>query len=129
MTQRKLTAHRLKSDMGPFSLLPEWVRTAEISDKAKLLYAYLHRMGNLPNGAFPSYNTMAQENNCSKASVRRYIEELVKLGALTKVPRSRQNGSQTSNQYVIHTVQQAPPDEWRPGEWADLLGVRPDEHP
>lgn len=129
MPQPRLTASRLKSDMGPFSLLPEWVRTAEISDKAKLLYAYLLGLANLPGGAFPSYNTMAKENNCSKASVRRYIEELVKLGALSKVPRSRQNGSQTSNQYIVHTVQQELPDVWTPGEWADLEGVRPDEHP
>lgn len=115
--------------MGPFSLLPEWVRTAEITDKAKLLYAYLSRLANLPKGAFPSYNTMAQENNCSNASIRRYIKELAEIGALTKAPRHRENGSQTSNQYVVHTVQQEPIERWRPGEWADFLPVDKTEQP
>ena len=121
MSKPKRSANRLSSDMGPFSLLPEWVRTAEISDKAKLLYAYLNRMANLPKGAFPSYNLMAQEIRCANSSARRYIKELVKIGALTKTLRFRSNGSKTSNQYIVHNVQQDPVESWQPGEWADFL--------
>lgn len=121
MSQPRKRHNRLTSDMGPFSLLPEWVRTAEISDKAKLLYAYLNRMANLPKGAFPSMRWLAAENKSSESSIKRQLRELVKIGALTKEPRTRDNGSQTSNQYTVHLVQQDPQESWTPGEWADFL--------
>lgn len=63
---------------------------------------------------------MVKENRTSESSVKRQLRELVKIGALTKVPRSRKNGSQTSNHYVIHTVQQEPVETWTPGEWDDF---------
>lgn len=116
---RKQTAD-LKSDMGPFSILPEWVRTAEIPEKAKSLYGYLQRMSNLPKGAFPSVATMAQEIRCSDRSVIRHLNELVKIGAVTKEERHEENGRQTSNRYIVHLVQQVPSTTWKPGEWDDL---------
>lgn len=111
----------LRSDVGAFSILPEWVRTAEIPEKAKSLYGYLQRMANLPSGAFPSVGLMAKEIRCSDRSVIHYLNHLVKIGAVTKETRYADNGRQTSNRYIVHLVQQAVPRSWKPGEWDDLM--------
>lgn len=75
-----------------FSIIPEWITYADISDKAIRLYSVLARYAdNQTHEAFPSRETLAERMNCSAKSVDRATSELIKLGAITK--RQRHNSS------------------------------------
>jgi len=75
-----------------FSIIPEWITYAEISDKAIRLYSVLARYAdNQTHEAFPSRETLAERMHCSAKSVDRATSELIKLGAITK--RQRHNSS------------------------------------
>ena len=71
-----------------FSIIPEWITYADISDKAIRLYSVLARYAdNQTHQAFPSRETLAGRMNCSTSSVDRATEELIKIGAVTKHQR------------------------------------------
>ena len=75
-----------------FSIIPEWITYAAISDKALRLYSVLARYAdNQTHEAFPSRETLAGRMNCSTSSVDRATEELIKIGAVTK--KQRHNSS------------------------------------
>jgi hypothetical protein len=75
-----------------FSIIPEWITYAQISDKAVRLYCVLCRFAdNQTHEAFPSRETLAEKMVCSKASVDRATDELLRLGAITK--KQRHNSS------------------------------------
>lgn len=75
-----------------FSIIPEWILTANISDKAVRLYGVLARFAdNQTHEAFPSRETLAERMGCSAKSVDRAAVELIELGAMTK--RQRHNSS------------------------------------
>lgn len=71
-----------------FSIIPEWITYADISDKAIRLYSVLARYAdNQTHQAFPSRETLAERMHCSTSSVDRATEELIKIGAVTKQQR------------------------------------------
>jgi DNA-binding transcriptional MocR family regulator len=82
---------RLESELY-FSILPEWVLDADLSDKAIRLYAVLARYADhRTHEAFPSRETLAQRMRCSARSVDRAALELIASGVITK--RQRHNSS------------------------------------
>lgn len=75
-----------------FSIIPEWIAYADISDKAIRLYVVLARFAdNQTHQAFPSRETLADRMRCSTSSVDRATEELIGIGAVTK--KQRHNSS------------------------------------
>lgn len=92
------------SDTGPFSIVPEWVTTAEISNGAVRLYALLARYADYATGeAWPSRSTLARRLRMSTDSVDRLSKELQELGAIEVV--KRHNGKKwKSNLYVVKRV-------------------------
>ena len=75
-----------------FSIIPEWLIDAGVSDKAIRLYAVLARYAdNRTHEAFPSRETLAERMACSAKSVDRATSELIQAGAVTK--RQRHNSS------------------------------------
>ena len=63
-----------------FSIIPEWITYADISDKAIRLYSVLARYAdNQTHQAFPSRDTLAGHMHCSAKSVDRATEELILL--------------------------------------------------
>lgn len=88
---------RVTSDVGPFSITPEWVLDAEVSDRAIRLYGLLGRYANNNGSAYPNRKTLAKRLRCSIDSVDRAARELVSIGALEKTARWTGNGDQTSN--------------------------------
>jgi hypothetical protein len=75
-----------------FSMIPEWVLDAGISDKAIRLYCVLARYAdNETHRAFPSRETLAKRMGCHAKSVDRAASELLKIGAVTK--KQRHNSS------------------------------------
>ena len=75
-----------------FSIIPEWITYADISDKAVRLYSVLARYAdNQTHEAFPSRETLAERMHCSAKSVDRATAELIALGAVMK--KQRHNSS------------------------------------
>lgn len=95
--------NNINSDIR-FSIVPEWVLDAKISDRAVRVYSILARYADSETlQAFPSRETLARRANCHWRSIDRAIDELVKLGAITKT--HRKNGdSYQSNLYTLRRV-------------------------
>jgi hypothetical protein len=87
-----------------FSIIPEWILDANVSDRAIRVYSILARYAdNETLQAFPSRETIAKRAHCHWRSIDRAIEELIKLGAVTKA--HRKNGdSYQSNIYTLRRV-------------------------
>ncbi len=87
-----------------FSILPEWILDASVSDRAIRVYALLARYADSETlEAFPSRQTLAKRAGCHTKSVDRAIEELEKLGALVKTHR-RNGDAYASNLYILRRV-------------------------
>jgi hypothetical protein len=75
-----------------FSIIPEWILDAAISDKAVRLYGVLARYAdNETHRAYPSRETLAKRMGCHAKSVDRAAAELIRIGAVTK--KQRHNSS------------------------------------
>lgn len=99
----------LTSDIGKYTMVPEWVMFAElkdgkpISDRAIRLFAVLGRCINDTGQGTIYRSTLARKlGGCSKASVDRARDELVDIGAL-KVARRKVQGSKenAASAYVL----------------------------
>ncbi len=97
---------RVTSDVGPFSITPEWVLDAEISDRAVRLYGLLGRYADAKGEAFPRRRTLAERLNCSINSLDRAVAELKSIGALETGERWRMDGGQSAN---LVTLRMSPP--------------------
>jgi hypothetical protein len=87
-----------------FSIIPEWVLDAKISDRAIRLYSILARYAdNETLQAFPSRETLAKRAHCHIKSVDRAIQELIDIGAVLKAHR-RNGDSYQSNLYTLKRV-------------------------
>lgn len=109
-----------------FSIIPEWVLDADISDRAIRLYSILARYAdNETLQAFPSRETLARRANCHWRSIDRAIDELVTIGAITK--QHRRNGE--SYQSNIYTLRRVGPQLSPPSDKADRGVVTPQSVP
>lgn len=109
-----------------FSIIPEWVIDADLSDRAIRLYAILARYAdNETLQAFPSRETLARRANCHWRSIDRAIDELVTIGAITK--QHRRNGE--SYQSNIYTLRRVGPQLSPPSDKADRGVVTPQSVP
>ena len=95
--------HNLGTDIR-FSIIPEWVIDADISDRAVRVYTLLARYAdNETLQAFPSRDTLAKRAHCNVKAVTRAIDELVTIGAVVKEHR-KQGDSYQSNLYTLRRV-------------------------
>jgi len=88
---------RLWSDTGPFTIIPEWLLDAEVSDGAVRLYGILGRYADEEGRSFPSRGLLAQRMRTTTKSVDRRVQELVQVGAL--VVEHRLADSPSGNQF------------------------------
>jgi len=87
-----------------FSIVPEWLIDAGVSDRAVRVYAILARYADSETlQAFPSRETLAKRAHCHWRSIDRAIDELVQLGAVTKTHRKNGDAYQ-SNIYTLRRV-------------------------
>lgn len=100
--------HDLRSNIGPYAMVPAWLLTAPISDRAVRLYGILARRANNDTGrCWPGRQRLANDcGGCSLDSIDRAMTELVELGAVT---RQRQSVGPKGRAPNIYTVQFAPP--------------------
>ena len=76
--------HRINDSEGNV-YIPEWVTRSSISDGAHYLYVALCTYAeNDTRRAYVSIQQLAKRIRRSERTVRRYIAELVELGAITK---------------------------------------------
>ncbi len=83
--------------MGIFSTIYD----AGLSHRAKVVYMYLRDRANAQGQCYPSVRTIGRELGLSRSTVKRALAELVRSGRLTKEPRFRENGSNSSNLYSL----------------------------
>lgn len=96
-------SHFIDTDIR-FSIVPEWILDANVSDRAIRLYSILARYAdNETLQAFPSRETLAKRAHCNAKAVTKAIDELVTIGAVTKQHR-KQGDSYQSNLYTLRRV-------------------------
>lgn len=102
-----MSGSKIKTDTGPFAMLPEWLLEAEVSDRAVRLYGILARHADKDTGeAIPSRARLAEKLRCSRDSIDRATKELETVGALGVEARFDEAGDRTSNLYTVFRVRQ-----------------------
>lgn len=99
----------IKSDTGPFSIVPEWVLDADVSDRAIRLYTLLGRYADKKGHAHPSRSTLAARLRCSVDSLDRAAKELIEGGMLKVTRRKVGNGRNLTNVYLLRMAARARP--------------------
>jgi hypothetical protein len=86
-----------------FSIVPEWVLDAAISDAAVRLYAVLLRFGQTSGARMPARSTLARRmHKKSTDTIDRAMRELVECGAVV-VQHRYDGGQRLTNKYLVHT--------------------------
>lgn len=85
---------QVSTQIGPFSIVPEWVLDRELSSTALKLYIVLARFADYNTGmAFPSRETLAERMGCSEKTIDRAVIELVDAKCVEKISRGRYNSA------------------------------------
>lgn len=103
MTERS-AASGVRTEMGPFAIVPEWVLDAEVSDRAVRLYALLWRYADRSGRSWPSRKALADRLRCSRDTVDRAIRELVEIEALAVEARQDEAGDRATNLYLLRQM-------------------------
>ena len=69
--------------------------------RAVSVYMYLKDRSNRAGSCWPGIKTIARDMNLSRSTVKRALDDLYKAGLIEKKPRYRENGSCSSNLYVV----------------------------
>lgn len=108
----------VKSDTGPFAIVPEWVLDLDITPQAVRLYCLLARYADASGRSFPSRATLAKRLKVKdRKVVDRAARELEAAGALTIVRRASTTEDPTdasTNVWMIHRLHRALPPEPHP---------------
>ena len=73
----------------------------ELPSRARAVYMYLRDRSNKKGECWPGIKTIASDLHLSRSTVKRALSDLEYSGYLNKVPRYRENGSNTSNLYSL----------------------------
>lgn len=73
----------------------------ELSSRAKIVCIYLHDRANKEGQSWYAIGTIAKDLNLSRSTVKRAIQDLIRLGWVEKRARYRENGGCTSNLYKL----------------------------
>jgi len=91
--------------MGPFTIIPEWVLdNTDLPHGAVRLYGVLGRYADSDGLCWPARGTLAKRLNCSTDTVDRWVNHLIKAGAITVYKRKSENSSvpNLTNHYVVN---------------------------
>lgn len=69
--------------------------------RAKAVYMYLKDRSDKKGQSWPGIKTIARALNVSTSTVKRAVDDLIRLGYMEKETRFRENGGQTSNLYTL----------------------------
>lgn len=113
---------------GPrFTIVPDWVLALPLSSAGFRLYVVLLSFAGKDSTSFPSLRAISERMcGASPRQLRRLRAELEKSGLLTVIERTRENGSQTSNLYVVNTLPNPHATWYQMGMGEEDTGVRGD---
>ena len=77
------------------------VYQAELGHRAKAVLMYLKDHADSGGKCWPGIRTMAGELGLSRSTVKRALDDLVKVGLVEKSRRRRENGGVSSNLYRL----------------------------
>ncbi len=77
------------------------IYAADLPHRAITVYMYLYERANKEGVCWPAVSTISRELGLSRSTVQRALKDLECAGWLTKEPRWRENGSSTSNRYLV----------------------------
>jgi GntR family transcriptional regulator len=73
----------------------------ELPHRARAVYMYLKDRAGKTADCWPAVNTIAADLQLSRSTVKRALNDLVKVGLIEKEARYRENGSNTSNRFIL----------------------------
>mgnify|MGYP000645230865 CR=1 FL=1 len=73
----------------------------DMPPRAITVYMYLKDRARRAGRCWPGIKKIAKDLNLSRSTVKRALADLERRGYLTKLPRYRDNGSNTSNLYTL----------------------------
>ena len=73
----------------------------ELSPRAKMVCLYLHDRANKDGESWYAIGSIARDLHLSRSTVKRAIQDLLRMGWIEKRPRYRENGGCPSNLYHI----------------------------
>lgn len=74
---------------------------SELSHRARSVYMCLKDHANKDDKCWPGIKTIANELNLSRSTVKRALDDLYRAELVTKAPRKRENGGNSSNLYHL----------------------------
>lgn len=83
--------------MGYFSS----IYAMDLPHRAKVVYMYLRDRADKTGKCWPAVRTIGRELGLSRSTVKRALKDLEKAGLLGKEPRYRENGSSSSNMFLL----------------------------
>lgn len=76
-------------------------RDTELPARARIVYMYLWDRADSKGVCWPGIKTIAADLKLSQSTVKRALADLERYGYLERSMRYRENGSNTSNLYVV----------------------------
>ena len=77
------------------------IYSSDLEHRARTVYMYLKDRADLDGRCWPGIKTIAADLGLSRSTVKRALDDLIRVGLLEKEPRWRENGSYTSNLYRL----------------------------
>ena len=74
---------------------------SELPSRAVAVYMYLYDRANKDGQSYPAIPTIAYELKLSRSTVKRALDDLQKVGFLTRESRYRAKGGNSSNLYTL----------------------------
>ena len=85
-----------------FAVIPEWILYhPELSTTAVRIFGVIDRFVGSNENAWPSHKTIGKTIGVSVPTVKRAVNELIKVGAVLAVRQKREDGSFTSSEYYV----------------------------
>lgn len=98
-----MIADKVRRDIPPWAMVPDWLIRSSVSDRAVRVFALLDRHADRDTKeAYPARATLARVLERTKSSIDRALKELVDVGALSIERRLDAAGEPTSNLYRLH---------------------------
>ena len=76
----------------------------DIPHRAKAVYMYLKDRANQSGTCWPGINTIAKDLHLSRSTVKRALGDLTRRGFIKKESCYRENGSNSSNLYLVKNI-------------------------
>lgn len=85
------------------------IYAADLPHRDVGVYMYLRDRSDAEGRCWPGIKRIAADLHLSRSTVKRALADLERAGFLTRQERRRENGSRTSNLYIISAEPRAPP--------------------